>query len=153
MAKKKKTAKKENTVTLYRTVQGTLTPFQIHAPWVVRNIKRQKGTTTIGLKVGKSKFDIDFDAQTTTHFLRKKAEVPWTQRGSPANRIDLQPLAAGDPDLNQNMILKATIQLGGQDFELKLGSDYSGATLKIQLQSVVNQEMGGGGTGTAGRGG
>jgi hypothetical protein len=145
--KAKRTTKRERTVVIYETVKGTLKPFQIHGSWLIKRIELDDPNKDIGLKTRKSKFDIDFDGK--THVLLETANVRWNPAGS--GRIDLTELPAGDIDLKQNIVLKAIIDLDGQNFELGLGSDDNGATLKVQLVPQTALKKQPGGTATGGR--
>jgi hypothetical protein len=151
MAKKKtkrKTRAKVHTVTVQATVQGSLNPFDLHGSWVVKKVKLHKPTKTIGVTVRKSKFIISSDS--AGNFLEKTTNVAWNPSGP--NRIALTEPPPTDPDRNQNLVLKGKVVLDGHTFELAVGSDDCGTTLKIQLLPFDMSRPEPGGSGSAGRG-
>jgi len=119
-------------------------PFQIIGSWVVRT-----GSTAMGIESDESKFEIK-PADKKTIFLVKKADVGWN--GSSTSPIPLENLPENHPGRPQGMLVGATVEVGGQPFELTLGTKDTGNTLEIRLASAGQPELMAGGSGSAGRG-
>ena len=131
---------------------NVLEPLDIYGNWVVDGIQLQPPATTMGVDVAKSKFKITQKKNGTGHVLEKKGDKKDIRWDGHKKKIKLTKLPSNHPDFGQNYILRAKITLDHRKYELELGSDDSGSTLKIQLvgEDLRNEP---GGTGTAGRGG
>jgi hypothetical protein len=96
-----------------------------------------------------SKFDIR-PADHTNIFLVKTADV--ARNAGSAAPIPLADLPQDHPDRKQGMLVGARVELGGQNFELTLGTKGGGNTLRVQLVPISHEQTNPGGSGSAGRG-
>jgi hypothetical protein len=142
----KRTSKKKQQRRAAPTASGPAQQLRIVGSWVVRRVDLTPPETTIGV-LRESKFEIK--PAGTEIVLKKKANVAWNAGSS--DPIPLHDLPLNHPDRKQGMVVGATVELGGKDFELTLGR--KDKTLKIQLVPVVGDMTNPGGSGSAGRGG
>lgn len=133
-------------ISVERTVTGSLEPIDIHGNWVVNDVRLQPGTTTMGITKDTSKFKIR--NQGHGHVLQKTAKVDWNGNGTVTIKLGV---VRAQRFRNANFVLGADVKLDGARYRLLLGSDDSGSTLKIQLDPASTAPIAGG-SGAAGRG-
>jgi hypothetical protein len=123
--------------------------LQLIGSWIVKNVTLRLGMRSIGIDADDSKFDIK-RVDDKKLALVKTVAVNWNAGST--DPIPLADLPPGHIDRTQGMLVGATVELGGQDFQLTLGTKTHGKTLKIQLVSVAEPMTQPGGSGSAGRG-
>jgi len=133
-------------ITVQKTETGSLEPIDIHGNWIVNDVKLQQGTTTMGITKDTSKFKIK--NQGRGHVLEKTAMVDWNGNGSVTIKLGV---LRAQRFVQGNFVLGADVKLDGVKYRLLLGSDDSGTTLKVMLDSDLTNPIAGG-SGAAGRG-
>lgn len=121
--------------------------------WEVDDITLNPPPKPFGIQPQKvSKFKIV--PQQGQYVLVKKQHVEWNGADQAIAFSEINPLAsnADQAMFNANFRLKATVTFNGKQYEVALGSDDFGITMKIDVVGdLLLAEPGG--TGTAGRGG
>lgn len=127
-------------------------PVDIYGNWKIKSVKLQPPTTSVGIKVGKSRFKIRNKGD--RHVLQKKTIKKDVRWNGTSEEIVLEEIDPKDNLFkNTPFILRATVKLpDDEDYELTLGSKDSGVTLAMSF-APVGLGAQPGGTASAGRGG